>query len=106
MRAARVDKNHKEIVDAFKLRGASVQSLAKEGMGVPDLLVGYDGINLLVEIKGAKGKLTKHQINWFDKWKGAGVYVIRSTVEAGVLITALDLLGRRELAQMDPTNHS
>ena len=42
-RAARTDSNHEEIVKALRAVGATVQSLAGVGHGVPDLLVGYQG---------------------------------------------------------------
>lgn len=39
-RAARTDANQTAIVEALRKCGASVQSLAAVGKGVPDLLVG------------------------------------------------------------------
>jgi len=42
-RTAKVDANHREIVDALRRIGAGVQSLAGVGNGVPDLLVYFRG---------------------------------------------------------------
>ena len=39
-RAAKVDANQEQIVQALRACGATVQSLAGVGKGVPDLLVG------------------------------------------------------------------
>jgi hypothetical protein len=75
MRAARVDDNQKEIVKALRDMGCSVQHLHAVGKGCPDLLVGYKGFNILLEIKdGCKSqseqKLTPDQTIWHYAWRG------------------------------------
>lgn len=54
-----------------------MQSLANVGRGVPDLLVGFRGLNFLVEVKdGSKPpsarKLTDDEKLWQDYWKQFG----------------------------------
>ncbi len=72
----KVDDNHKQIVDALrKISGVSVFSIHTIGKGVPDIVVGYGGLNYLFEIKdGAKPpsqqKLTPMEVTFFEKWKG------------------------------------
>lgn len=85
-RAARIDANHREIVDALRRIGASVESLAMVGRGCPDLLVGFQSRNTLLEIKkeagprgGQGGKLTADQALWHARWRGQIATV--STVE-------------------------
>jgi Holliday junction resolvase len=85
-RAARTDSNHEEIVKALRAVGATVQSLAGVGHGVPDLLVGYEGKTILMEIKdGAKSpskrELTPDQVKWIDNWTGGSVFIV-DTVQA------------------------
>lgn len=78
-RAARVDLNQQEIVTALRKVGATVQSLAPVGGGVPDLLVGYRRQSYLLEVKdGAKkcGELTEHQEQWHREWRGMPVAVV------------------------------
>lgn len=75
MRAAKVDANQAAIVKALRQMGASVQPLHTVGQGTPDLLVGIQGRNYLLEVKdGAKPpsaqKLTADQIDWHDMWRG------------------------------------
>lgn len=71
MRACKVDDNQKQIVDALRKIGCSVQHLHKVGQGCPDLLVGYMGKNWLLEIKrNAKSPLTKDQVEWHGTWRG------------------------------------
>jgi Holliday junction resolvase len=82
-RAARTDENQEQIVKALRAVGASVQSLAAVGHGVPDLLVGYEGKNILIEIKDgnktpSKRKLTDDQVKWHDNWNGGAVAVVES----------------------------
>jgi Holliday junction resolvase len=85
-RAARTDGNHEEIVKALRAVGATVQSLAAVGHGVPDLLVGYQGKTILMEVKDgtkspSKRQLTEDQVKWIDAWSGGSVYIV-DNVEA------------------------
>ena len=50
-RAAKVDDNQAEIVATLRYVGCSVTSLASIGRGCPDIVVGYNGVNYLLEIK-------------------------------------------------------
>ena len=70
MRAYRVDSNQKDIVSALRKEGYSVQHLHSVGAGCPDILVGYAGINILIEIKEGDGKLTAAQVVWHGDWQG------------------------------------
>jgi len=84
MTRARIDANQPEIVDTLRALGASVQSLASVGDGCPDLVVGWRGRNVLLEIKdGAKApsrrRLTADERRWHASWSGEVVIV--ATVE-------------------------
>lgn len=83
---SKVDENQSEIVRALRLIGCSVQTLHTVGEGCPDLLVGCNGFNLLVEVKDgnkppSKRTLTPDQIIWHDAWRGQ-VQVIKSVDHA------------------------
>ena len=77
-RNAKIDKNHPEVVEAFRKLGASVLSLAPLGRGIPDLLVAIGGVTWLIEIKSKKGKENDLQLEWAENWKGARA-VVRDT---------------------------
>ena len=79
---AKVDKNQKEIVDALRKVGASVCLLHTVGKGTPDILVGYQGKNILMEIKSQRGRLTQCQKNFHATWQGDAVKVVRSIEQA------------------------
>lgn len=84
--AARVDANQTQIVSALRAAGATVQSLSAVGQGCPDLLVGHQGKNYLMEVKDGKKppserKLTSDQIVWHFHWNGV-VTVVNSVDEA------------------------
>ena len=86
-RAARVDANHAEIVAALRKVGASVVSLAPVGQGCPDVLVGYQGRNHLLEIKDGSKKPSARRLNvmqerWHDNWRGSSCTV--NSVEAAL----------------------
>ena len=85
-RAARIDNNQAEIVDALRKAGATVQSLAAIGKGCPDLLVGCRGKNMLLEIKNenrppSKQKLTPDELAWHEAWRGS-VAIVKNTNDA------------------------
>jgi Holliday junction resolvase len=86
-RAARTDRNQREIVRAFRQIGATVQILSAVGHGCPDVLCGFRGQNILVEIKdGSKPpsarNLTADQVLWHAKW--AGQVCVAESVEDAV----------------------
>lgn len=82
MRAARVDRNQAEIVEALRAAGATVQLLHTVGEGCPDLAVGYAGQTAFVEVKdGMKPlsaqRLTPEQQKWHADWKGGTLAIVR-----------------------------
>ena len=84
-RAAKVDGNHGEIVKALRRVGATVKSLAMVGDGCPDLLVGFRGVLVLLEVKDGSlppsaRKLTKAEAEFVETW--AQTYVVTSAAEA------------------------
>ena len=89
-RAAKVDANHGEIRDAFRRMGATVADTASSGSGFPDLVVGYRGVNLLVEVKDGSlppsgRKLTGPQVDFHNDWRGQ-ICVVKSLDEAVALL--------------------
>lgn len=77
----KVDDAQAPIVRALRQCGASVQSIASVGLGVPDVLVGVRGVNYLLEIKTGGEGLTVAETEWHHSWRG-GVCVVRSVDEA------------------------
>lgn len=89
-RAAKVDANQAQIVDALRSCGASVQPLHMVGSGVPDLLVGYRGRTALIEIKDGSlppsaRRLTDDQMAWHSQWRG-GTLAVVIDVESAVRV--------------------
>lgn len=87
-RAARVDRNHDEVVKALRAHRCDVLSLAAVGDGCPDLLVWSPWMCCLclLEVKdGAKPpsarKLTAEQVKFHERW-GGRIHVITSVDEA------------------------
>jgi hypothetical protein len=93
----RVDANHKAIADALTAAGCTVQSLHSVGAGCPDLLVGRNGVNLLMEVKkvgprggmssGARRSLTGEQ-EWAERWRGGRVIFVTGPQEALYAVAA------------------
>ena len=92
-RAANIDGNQPEIVAALRKAGATVQTLAAQGKGVPDLLIGFGGRNILAECKDPNAlrgraqalQLTPDEARWHDAWLGQ-VTIITSVEEALALL--------------------
>ncbi len=68
--AHRVDTNQRAITLALRQVGASVQPLHTIGRGCPDLLIGFRGINFLLELKIPGNKLTSDEVEWHETWRG------------------------------------
>lgn len=90
----RVDANQKEIVSALRKLGCSVTSLANVGAGVPDLLVGYKGVNYLLEVKNGKKppserRLTSDQQTFHAHWNGC-ISVV-SSAETAISAVKIEL---------------
>lgn len=87
-----IDRNARDIEKHLSDIGASVQritALRSQDRGVPDLIVGWGGVNFLIEIKADDGGLKDSQEEWHRRWKGKPVAVVRSPVEALRAIGAL-----------------
>ena len=85
-RAAKVDRNQSEIVQALRQIGCSVQPLHAVGAGCPDLAVGWQGKTFMLEVKDGQAppserKLTAAQIEFHAGWRGH-VAVVTSIREA------------------------
>ena len=89
--AKRVDENQNLIKHTFIALGASVLNLSRVGQGCPDLLIGYKGKSVLVEVKSAKGTFTEPQLKFIGKWKGGAINRIDSVEGAIRLIKMLDI---------------
>ena len=81
---ARRDENEPEIVEALESVGAKVLRLDDV-----DLLVGFRGVNYLLEVKTAKGRLNKKQEKFFRGWVGQ-VNIVRTVDQALGLIGAIE----------------
>jgi len=93
-RAAKVDANQPEIVAALRRLGASVAHTHAVGQGFPDLVAGYAGRTVLIEVKdGSKPpsarKLTPDEAEFHDAWRGAPVVVVETVDHAVALIQAM-----------------
>ena len=84
---ARIDTNHREVVKALRQIGCSVLSLAAVGKGCPDLLVGRQRKNWIMEVKnGALSpslrRLTTDEQKFRDLW--AGQYTVVESAKQAV----------------------
>jgi len=90
--AARIDANQEQIVAALRAMGATVR-IVTQGNGLPDLLVGFRGMTILMEVKDGQKvpsarKLTPAEQKFFEEWRGGIVAIVNSVDEA------IDLLKR------------
>jgi hypothetical protein len=72
----RTDSNHAEIIKALrKIPNLSVFSTHEVGKGFPDIVIGYKGVNYLIEIKDGNKppsarKLTDSEVKFHHDWRG------------------------------------
>ena len=86
-RANRIDDNQNDIVAALRKAGATVRVIS-QGEGIPDLLVGFRGETMLMEVKDGNKPpsartLTDAEKKFFDDWRG-GLLVIVESVEGAL----------------------
>jgi hypothetical protein len=79
--AKRTDQNQADIIAALRAVGASVQDLHLVGRDCPDIIVGYQGQNYLMEVKSNIGHLSEGQRRWHADWRGR-VWVVRCVDDA------------------------
>lgn len=94
--ASKADRNQPEIVAALRGMGAVVQHLHMVGKGCPDLMVGWKGNTVLLEVKDGEAKpsarkLTPDEIEWHRSWVGGPLYVVSSSAEAVGVVYALSM---------------
>lgn len=85
-RAARVDRNHADIVKALRQAGCNVLDLSRVGNGCPDLLVGRMGEMCFMEVKDGEAKPSKQLLTSAEKvfhrsWYGY-CHIVRNAQEA------------------------
>ena len=85
-RAARVDENQGLIVKALRACRATVRVIS-QGHGIPDLLVGYRGHTILMEVKDGNKPPSARQLTpaeqiFFDQWTGGKLFIVNSVEEA------------------------
>jgi hypothetical protein len=86
-RAARVDRNQAEIVEALRKAGATVHITSSAGDGFPDLVVAYQRQTYLLEVKDgtkppSERELTPDQVRFHVEWNGGPCLVVNSVSEA------------------------
>lgn len=75
-RAAKIDSNQNKIVTTLRrIPGVSVAVTSSLGKGFPDLVIGRNGKNYLIELKDgdkykSQQKLTPEEYKWHEEWRG------------------------------------
>lgn len=91
--AALKDENHPQVVAWFKEYGCSVI----DWNGTIDLVVGFDGITELVEIKNPDrpGKLNKQltqsQKDMLENWKGSPIQFVYSKADVAYVVGVMKM---------------
>lgn len=87
--AAAADRNQAAIVKQLRAAGATVVPCHTVGKGFPDLVVGYRGVNYLIEVKDPdqpkhRHELTPQQVEFHRDWRGqvAKVFTVQEAFAA------------------------
>jgi hypothetical protein len=85
-RVCKVDRNQPEIVEALRRYGATVL-ITSQLKNCFDILVGFNGHNIIMEIKDgdlppSKKRLTEGEEKFCDEWKGGKYNIVESIDEA------------------------
>lgn len=87
-KAARVDSNQAEVVDALRKCGIQVEII---GFPVDLLCCDQRGRMSLVEIKTDEGRLTKQQVEFIARWP-ATVHIVRGPREALMAVLGAEVM--------------
>ena len=84
-RNARVDSNQKEIVEFIRRYGGTVL-ITSQLKNCFDILVGYNGFNIIMEIKDgllspSQRKLTTGEQKFKDTWQGGFYHIVKNLLE-------------------------
>jgi hypothetical protein len=93
-RANRIDDNQNDIVAALRKAGATVRVIS-QGEGIPDLLVGFRGETILLEVKDGNKPpsartLTPAEKKFFDDWEGGLCMVVNSVEDALKMLEGIE----------------
>ena len=92
-RAAKIDENQPALVELIRAMGVSVAITSAAHDGFTDLVIGFGGVTVLVEVKDgskepARRKLTPQQVTFHGSFKGA-ITVIENVQQAVELVNRL-----------------
>jgi Holliday junction resolvase len=92
--AARTDSNQTEVVKQFRKFGCSVAITSSLGHGFPDIIVGKNFKNILVEIKDGNKtesarKLTSDEVDFAADWKGL-ICIVENLSDVIAVVKALE----------------
>lgn len=92
-RAAKIDENQPALVELIRAMGVSVAITSAAHDGFTDLVIGFGGVTVLVEVKDgskepARRKLTPQQVTFHNSFKGA-ITVIENEQQAVELVIRL-----------------
>lgn len=82
------DSNHDQVVRELRAQGATVLETHALGNGLPDLIVGLNGVTALVELKNGsrdhqtireKRERLARQAAYLEAWRGGPAFVATST---------------------------
>ena len=93
-RANRIDDNQNDIVTALRKAGATVRVIS-QGEGIPDLLVGFRGETMLMEVKDGNKPpsartLTDAEKKFFDDWRGGLLVIVESVEDALKMLEGIE----------------
>ena len=79
----RTDLNHAQVINGLRQAGMAAHSIASVGDGVPDILVGFRGICVVLEVKRYKEEPNQKEKDFAARWPGP--YAIVNTPEEAIL---------------------
>lgn len=76
-----MDLNHAQIINGLRQAGIAAHSIASVGDGIPDILAGYRGICVVLEVKRFKEEPTQKEREFAERWPGP-YCIVNTPVEA------------------------
>lgn len=86
----RKDGNHESVMEALRAASMRPHSTSALGCGFPDIVVGFRGVNVMLEVKDGdkppSGRvLTAEEVKFHDTWAGQ-IAIVNSPEEAVIAV--------------------
>jgi len=92
-RGGKPDTGDADMADMARRFGCTVTIITIVGFGVPDWILGFRGVTIMVERKKPGEELNERQEKFVKEWNGGPLILLETPTQLQAMLTARDLWG-------------